>query len=122
MRSTIGRWSPTSRPPGIAARAALEQLIAWKAERRGIDPLGSGRYTNPVSGIQLTFANIAGHRDLATTECPGGTFYDTLPALRQAVATRIAESDGTPATVLRSPGHGLGADRVGRVAQLDSAT
>ncbi len=73
-----------------AARDAVERMLAWKAERHGIDPLGSSLYTNPVNGTQRTFANIAGHRDLAATECPGGTFYATLPALRQAVATRIA--------------------------------
>lgn len=86
-----------------AARDAFERMLAWKAERHGIDPLGSSLYTNPVNGTQRTFANIAGHRDLAATECPGGTFYDTLPALRQAVATRIAGSGGTQATVPGAP-------------------
>jgi hypothetical protein len=76
-----------------AARDALEQLLAWKAERHAIDPLGGSLYTNPVSGTQKTFANVSGHRDLAATECPGGTFYATFPQLRQAVATRIS---GTP--------------------------
>ena len=73
-----------------AARDAVERILAWKADRHGIDPLGATLYTNPVSGTQKTFANIAGHRDLAATECPGGTFYSTFPALRQAVAARIA--------------------------------
>ncbi|MEJ7695717.1 MAG: hypothetical protein WKF78_03620 [Candidatus Limnocylindrales bacterium] len=68
----------------------MERILAWKADRHGIDPLGATLYTNPVNGTQKTFANIAGHRDLAATECPGGTFYSTFPALRQAVATRIA--------------------------------
>lgn len=76
-----------------AARAALEQLLAWKAERHAIDPLGSGMYINPVSGAQKQSANISGHRDWAATECPGGEFYASLPALRNAVATRIS---GTP--------------------------
>src|SRR3954469_2530195 len=72
-----------------AARAALEKLLAWKAERHGIDPLGSSVYVNPVNGTQKTFANIAGHRDLAATECPGGTFYATFPQLRQSISQRI---------------------------------
>jgi hypothetical protein len=74
-----------------AARASLERLLAWKAERHLIDPLGGGTYVNPVSGLQKSnVANISSHRDLAATDCPGGTFYATLPALRRAVAARLA--------------------------------
>jgi hypothetical protein len=73
-----------------AARSALEHLIAWIDDSHGIDPEGSALYTNPVSGTQATFANIAGHRDLAATECPGGVFYATLPTIRSDVAALIA--------------------------------
>src|ERR671933_2838674 len=73
-----------------AARSALERLIAWIDDSHGIDPQGSALYTNPVSGNQATFANIAGHRDLAATECPGGAFYSTLPTIRTDVAALIA--------------------------------
>jgi hypothetical protein len=97
-----------------AARAALEQLLAWKAERHAINPLGSSVYVNPVNGTQKTFANIAGHRDLAATLCPGGTFYATLPQLRQAVADDIAGSSptqtvpGAPVLTASTPGSGRG--------------
>ncbi len=73
-----------------AARNALERLIAWIDDSHGIDPQGSALYTNPVSGTQATFPNIAGHRDLAATECPGGSFYATLPTIRSDVASLIA--------------------------------
>src|SRR5205807_10041119 len=73
-----------------AARSALERLIAWIDSSHGIDPQGSSLYTNPVSGLQATFPNIAGHRDLAATECPGGVFYATLPTIRSDVAALIA--------------------------------
>ena len=73
-----------------AARNALEHLIAWIDDSHGIDPQGNSLYTNPVSGIQATFPNIAGHRDLAATECPGGIFYATLPTIRSDVAGLIA--------------------------------
>src|SRR3954451_17679211 len=69
-----------------AARSALESLLAWETGHHGIDPLGATLYTNPVSGTQATFANIAGHRDLGATECPGGAFYATLPTIRSDVA------------------------------------
>jgi hypothetical protein len=78
-----------------AARDALERLLAWEADEHGIDPLGSALYTNPVSGQQATFPNIAGHRDVAATECPGATFYATLPTIRSDVAARIAAARGT---------------------------
>ncbi|HUG31166.1 MAG TPA: fibronectin type III domain-containing protein [Candidatus Limnocylindria bacterium] len=86
-----------------AARDAVERMLAWKAERHAIDPLGSSLYTNPVNGTQRTFANIAGHRDLAATECPGGTFYGTFPALRKAVAARIAPASTPPPTAPGAP-------------------
>jgi hypothetical protein len=73
-----------------AARSALEHLIAWIDDSHGIDPQGSALYTNPVSGTQATFPNIAGHRDLAATECPGGAFYATLPTIRADVASLMA--------------------------------
>lgn len=89
-----------------AARTALERLLAWESERHGISPLGSSLYVNPINGLQGTFPNIASHRDIAATACPGGTFYATLPDLRKAVAAMIAGTTGPSvddvAPVLRS--------------------
>jgi hypothetical protein len=79
-----------------AARHALEQLLAWEASSHGIDPQGSSLYTNPVNGTQKTFPNIAGHRDVNATECPGGVFYATLPTIRSDVAAMIAGSPPPP--------------------------
>src|ERR671933_2569770 len=76
-----------------AARDALERLLAWESDHHAIDPQGASLYTNPVSGTQATFPNIAGHRDVAATECPGGTFYATLPTIRSDVASML----GAPA-------------------------
>jgi len=77
-----------------AGRSGIEQMLAWKASTHSIDPNGASRYTNPVSGASTTFANIAGHRDVNATECPGGAFYQSLPTVRNDVAVRIG---GTPA-------------------------
>ena len=82
----------TDRDTTPAARSALERLIAWIDDARAIDPQGASLYTNPVSGVQATFANIAGHRDVNATECPGGSFYATLPQLRSAVAALIGST------------------------------
>jgi hypothetical protein len=73
-----------------AARQALVRLLAWEADRHGIDPQGASLFTNPVSGTQLQFPNIAGHRDVNATECPGGVFYGTLPSIRSDVAAMVS--------------------------------
>ncbi|GAC1319978.1 MAG: hypothetical protein NVSMB25_11600 [Thermoleophilaceae bacterium] len=100
----------TSQDATPAARAALERLLAWEAGAHGIDPQGSGQYTNPVSGLQKTFPNIAGHRDVNDTECPGGVFYARLPELRSDVAAMLApppSSSGAPAPpVAQNPAAG----------------
>jgi uncharacterized protein with LGFP repeats len=86
-----------------AARNALEHLLAWEASAHGIDPQGSSLYTNPVSGTQATFANIAGHRDVHATECPGGTFYATLPTIRADVAALISSTTAPDFQLSASP-------------------
>jgi hypothetical protein len=92
----------TDRDAAAPARDALERLLAWKADRHGIDPEGSSLYTNPVNGSQKTFANIAGHRDVNATECPGSVFYATLPDLRARVAALIAGPTDTTAPTIAS--------------------
>ena len=94
-----------------AARSALERLLAWKADRNGIDPLATDVYVNPVNGTQRSLANISGHRDLDATECPGGTFYATLPSLRRAVASALgvaASVPEAPSLTARKPTSGKG--------------
>lgn len=78
----------TSQDATPAARSALADLLGWEASTHGIDPLGSSTYRSPVTGAQLTFPNIAGHRDVNATECPGGVFYNNMTLLRGAVALR----------------------------------
>jgi uncharacterized protein with LGFP repeats len=80
----------TSQDATPQAKRALEDLLAWEADAHGIDPRGSSTYTSPIDGRQKTFANIAGHRDVGQTQCPGGAFYATLPTVRDATAARLA--------------------------------
>jgi hypothetical protein len=102
----------TDRDATSAARGALERFLAWEADRHGIDPQGSSLYTNPVSGTQKTFPNIAGHRDVNATECPGNVFYSTLPTIRQHVAALMSGSSAdttapaAPAGLTAVPGKG----------------
>ncbi|HET7181696.1 MAG TPA: N-acetylmuramoyl-L-alanine amidase [Candidatus Limnocylindrales bacterium] len=94
----------TSVMPTTAARNALVNLLAWKAERHGIDPKGASTYTNPMLGNSKYLYNISGHRNVNNTACPGELFYNTFPQLRQDVANKIASTSGandkTPPTVL----------------------
>jgi hypothetical protein len=105
----------TDRDATPAARDALEQLLAWEAGEHAIDPQGSSLYTNPVNGTQKTFANIAGHRDVGATECPGGVFYATLPTIRSDVATMLS---GTPA----NPDFSLSASPASRTIKRGAKT
>jgi hypothetical protein len=86
----------TNQDATASARDALERVLAWKAAAHGIDPQGTSLYTNPVNGTQKTFANIAGHLDVNSTECPGGAFYATLPQIRADVAARVAGAPPPP--------------------------
>jgi hypothetical protein len=86
----------TSHDATPAARSALERLLAWESDHHAIEPQGASPYTNPVSGTQATFPNIAGHRDVGATECPGGTFYATLPIIRSDVAAMLGTSAPAP--------------------------
>jgi peptidoglycan/xylan/chitin deacetylase (PgdA/CDA1 family) len=83
------------------ARAALEQLVGWIAATHHIDPFGSSTYRNPATGKAAAFPNIAGHRDVNETTCPGQAFYVTLPRLRADVGALVAGK-----SIARPPGHG----------------
>jgi N-acetylmuramoyl-L-alanine amidase. len=85
----------TSVLPPTAQRTALINLLAWKLERHGINPLGASTYVNPQLGNSKYLYNISGHRDVNATACPGNAFYATFPTLRQQVANKIAATTGS---------------------------
>lgn len=85
----------SSRAPTAAARSALEGILRDLSTRHGIDPHGTGTYTNPANGVTKTVPNISGHRDWEATECPGGALYSELPSIRAAVAGGTAPGDTT---------------------------
>ena len=100
----------TGRAPTPAAVAALQRLLAWKADRHGVDPTGSTRWE---SG--RTLPTIVGHRDVGSTSCPGDQLWERLPAIRQAVGAAVAQSRAAV-----TPGYAvLGND--GRVAAFGGA-
>ncbi len=76
----------TSSVPTPAAMDALQRLLAWKADRHGIDPLGTTTWS---TGTKST---IVGHRDAYPTDCPGQALYDRLPDVRSNVANLVASA------------------------------
>lgn len=74
--------------PTTAAVGSLVQLIAWKCARHQIDPLGKDRYVSFYGAVK-SFPNIAGHRDVGVTGCPGGNLHSLLPVIRKTVANQV---------------------------------
>ena len=94
--SLMGCYEPTSSAckgdtqPPAAQVDGLEAELALLAKRHNLDPEGTVHYVNPVNGVTKDVNTISGHRDYATTECPGGNLYAQLPAIRSDVASRMA--------------------------------
>ena len=89
--AVLGDYSGGVVPPGPALDGVI-RVLAWKAGRHGIDPRGAAPFTGK-DGSPRQFPNIAGHRDVGETGCPGGRLYERLPEIRQ----RVAEAMGAPA-------------------------
>ncbi len=78
----------TNLEPTSKAMTAVENLLAWKADRHDIDPLASDSFT-AADGTSHTFPNLAGHRDAGSTACPGNRLYPLLPEVRRQVAKTV---------------------------------
>lgn len=85
--------------PSAAAQASLIDLVSWKVNQRGIDPMASAPvtgYTDCGGSIVYTRPTIAGHRDYEgtacgkafnTSSCPGDKLWSMLPQIRAAVVS-----------------------------------
>jgi N-acetylmuramoyl-L-alanine amidase len=71
--------------PTAAALASLTSLLAWKAGRHRIDATAADQFEN-VYGDWRQFGNVAGHRNIGDTLCPGRNLYAQLPGMRDEVA------------------------------------
>ena len=67
----------------------LVTVLASLARVTAVNPLGTTSYVNPISGATKTVATLAGHRDWAAAECPGNTYYPSMPQLRADVAAAL---------------------------------
>ena len=90
----------TGGEPKAAAVTALEDVLTELGHRHALDPTGEVLYVNPVNGDQKLVDTISGHRDWASTECPGDNLFGQLPTIRTNVAAKMAgDSGGTGDTV-----------------------
>ena len=71
-----------------AAKNSLNKLIAEKSREFNIDPMGQSEYQGKM------MANILGHRDLTSTNCPGSIIYNLLPQTRQLAFNLLQEMGG----------------------------
>jgi hypothetical protein len=101
--------------PPAAAVDGLENLLASLSSRHHLNPAGTVRYVNPVTGTPKDVATISGHRDWEATACPGGNLYTQLPSIRADVAARVS---GTPAATAPAPPTGFTATSSGSTASL----
>lgn len=88
--------------PNNSMLNALANLLAWKADQKGIDVFSASRLpalgacydpvNNPGGTVCWGLPNLMGHRDVfggLNTQCPGEHMHALLPWLRQQVADRI---------------------------------
>jgi putative cell wall-binding protein len=80
--SAIGTFTSTT--PSQAVLDAYARLFAWKLQLHGVAPAASAVVLNG-----RTFPAISGHRDAASTECPGQRLYDRIPAIRAAAQALV---------------------------------
>jgi N-acetylmuramoyl-L-alanine amidase len=74
-----------------AAKASLEQLLAWRLDVAHVDPLSlvsriSGGSPKFPRGVPVLLRAVSGHRDVNFTDCPGNALYAELPQIASAAA------------------------------------
>lgn len=73
--------------PTDAAMSSLVAMLAWKASLHRIDATASETYID-IYGNRRVFPNIAGHRQVGQTACPGSRLFKLLPSVRNEVVRR----------------------------------
>lgn len=104
--AAIGDFRSTT--PSSAMVDSIARVIAWKLGTFGRDPLGTtiakagsgSTSSSRPPGWRGAISVVSGHRDLASTACPGTRLYSLLPTIRLKAArllTAVASSAPAPA-------------------------
>ena len=86
--------------PTDAALASLQWLLAYKASRHRIDVTVDDPFEN-LYGDWFQFGNLAGHRNVGSTACPGKYLYQALASLRSNVGGQAGHWDTLVAEIPR---------------------
>ncbi len=91
----------STEPISDPAFAALAQLLAWLAERHGVDTTpgatvnfisrGSNKWP---SGSEVTARTISGHREMSSTQCPGNLAFAVLDEDLPVAVTELRLGSG----------------------------
>ena len=92
----LGNFTGTDITPQM--EQALVDLIAWEADRYGIDPRKESYF------IDREMPNIVGHRDLLQTSCPGERLYQQIPRIREFTWQELLAHD--PRLTIETPEEG----------------
>ncbi|MBQ0735810.1 N-acetylmuramoyl-L-alanine amidase [Aquimarina celericrescens] len=105
----LGDYSSIS--PTTATQNSVKSLLAWKADKENINPLGSSFHYS----VNRALTHISGHRDAGCSVCPGSGGYATLGGIRSGVDLLLSNgcsggstppsSDTTPPTTSISGGN-----------------
>ena len=85
--------------PTSASVGAVAQVLGWRLGLAGVDPTASATMTGP-DGKAVSLRTVSGHRDAASTECPGQQLYDELGLIRSAAAEKAATVEPLPQSAL----------------------
>jgi flagellar hook assembly protein FlgD len=105
--AVIGDYNSVRLP--AAAKAALEQVLAWRLDLAHIDPLStllwpSGGNPRFPKNVPVFLRAISGHRDTGYTDCPGNALYAELPQIAKDVAALGGPKVYAPAVARRGEG------------------
>jgi hypothetical protein len=128
----IGNFDITG--PTDAALASLQWLLAYKASRHRIDLSVDDPFEN-LYGDWFQFGNLAGHRNVGSTACPGTYLHHALATLRADATAQAGHWDTLVADIPRlqrhewtkegqgplAPGTGMGADPASIPTDTDAA-
>lgn len=96
----------TSEVPTPEAMASMTQLLAWLAAREGLNLADPVSFTSRGSskwrkGAEVMTEQVAGHRDMSATACPGDALYplvrsQLLPGALALLSPPIPTSEPSP--------------------------
>jgi hypothetical protein len=106
--------------PTAAQLDGLLAILDWLSGWHSIDPTGTTSFAAGSGAVGfdpgeiVTAPTVLGHRDLGSTSCPGGDYYETLGALRFDIEPvdfgfdpAAVTCDGQPITRFGTPGNDL---------------